>query len=416
MVGDFYIGRGSRERGLEKSLYSNDYKVAQFGRERAISCFAQKLRSDEELRSKLWTLSGLRLICHCKPSQACHADSIIDEFRRMYPSAHDREDSDADPPKSEVLHYLARLRMFPAPEDDSSADEEVPEKGTGWRGTSPPMSVGLGYAAPEHCDGHSLASPGRWPSPQRRYPETPLWTEISKCYMRLAEVRGTPQLLIELALGKVKSCPFSEDEIQALKRETTEVMQKLVIKIYWTSEDRTDIPIDYRYLDAMLDQLDTQKCRWVRSQLGPGLVRESRCRDCPHCMSRREGGGYGTRQTQLHWKEERTAEHGVWRRNYSTMAEWSEECVKIMNDQAERGQVLRLSEEEAQRRFSCLTVASLGAQKKKKKKPGGEVTARILFEGTHGIDVNTRIRIRDQERAPIAADVKRVLRERAKQG
>ena len=49
-------------------------------------------------------------------------------------------------------------------------------------------------------------------------------------------------------------------------------------------------------------------------------------------------------------------------------------------------------------------MASLGAQRKEKL--GGEVTARILFDRTHGIDVNTRIRIRDQERAPIAADVK----------
>ena len=35
------------------------------------------------------------------------------------------------------------------------------------------------------------------------------------------------------------------------------------------------------------------------------------------------------------------------------------------------------------------------------------MTARILFDGTHRIDVNARIRIRDSERAPIAADVKR---------
>ena len=83
-----------------------------------------------------------------------------------------------------------------------------------------------------------------------------------------------------------------------------------------------------------------------------------------------------------------------------------------MNDQAKREQVLRMSEEEARRRFPGLTVASLGAIKKGK--PGGEVTARILFDGTHGIDVNARIRIRDQERAPIAADVKRVLREKAR--
>ena len=105
---------------------------------------------------------------------------------------------------------------------------------------------------------------------------------------------------------------------------------------------------------------------------------------------------------------------GVWRRNYSSIAEWSEECKKIMDDQAEREQVLKMSETDARRRFPGLTVASLGAQKKEK--PGGAVTARILFGGTHGIDVNTRIRIRDQERAPIAADVKRFLREKSTHG
>ena len=109
------------------------------------------------------------------------------------------------------------------------------------------------------------------------------------------------------------------------------------------------------------------------------------------------------------WHEERAAGQGVWRQNYSSLAEWSQECVKIMDDHAERGQVLRW---EAQRRFPGLAVASVGAQKKEK--PGGEVTARILFGGTHGIDVNTRIRIRDQECAAIAADMKRSLRKKAK--
>ena len=76
----------------------------------------------------------------------------MEEFRRVYLGAFDRDDPEAKPPKSEILNYLAGFRMEPAPEDDSSADEEVPEKGAGWRGTSPPMS-GEGYATREHCDG-----------------------------------------------------------------------------------------------------------------------------------------------------------------------------------------------------------------------------------------------------------------------
>ena len=111
------------------------------------------------------------------------------------------------------------------------------------------------------------------------------------------------------------------------------------------------------------------------------------------------------------YQEERAAEEGVRRQNYSSLAEWSGECVKILDDQAEREQVLKMSEVEARRRFPELVVASLEAMRKEK--PGGVVTARILFDGTHGVSVNTRTRIRDQERGPIASDVKRLLREKA---
>ena len=68
------------------------------------------------------------------------------------------------------------------------------------------------------------------------------------------------------------------------------------------------------------------------------------------------------------------------------------------------------SEAEAQRENPDLVIASLGAQRKEK--PGGEITARVLFDGTHGLSVNTRTRLRDQERAPIAADLQRTPRAR----
>ena len=57
-----------------------------------------------------------------------------------------------------------------------------------------------------------------------------------------------------------------------------------------------------------------------------------------------------------------------------------------------------------------LVIASLGAQRKEK--PASKVSA--LFDGTHGLCVNTRTRLRDQERAPIAADLKRSMREKTR--
>ena len=101
-------------------------------------------------------------------------------------------------------------------------------------------------------------------------------------------------------------------------------------------------------------------------------------------------------------------------RNYTSSQELSDKVVDVLEDQARRGQVLKLTEPEARARFPYFVVASLGANRKDK--PNGTVTARVLFDGTHGISVNKRTRIRDQERAPIAADLKRSMREKAREG
>ena len=39
LMGDLYIGRGSRQRSLGKSRYCNNYKVSEFGRDAAITKF-----------------------------------------------------------------------------------------------------------------------------------------------------------------------------------------------------------------------------------------------------------------------------------------------------------------------------------------------------------------------------------------
>ena len=93
---------------------------------------------------------------------------------------------------------------------------------------------------------------------------------------------------------------------------------------------------------------------------------------------------------------------------------FADKVEAVLDDQAGRGQVLKLSEAEARARFPDLVVASLGAQRKDK--PNGVVSARVLFDGTHGLAVNTRTRVRDQERSPIASDLKRAMREKAELG
>ena len=52
----------------------------------------------------------------------------------------------------------------------------------------------------------------------------------------------------------------------------------------------------------------------------------------------------------------------------------------------------------------------------KKDNPRGVVTVCVLFDDTNGIEEKKRSRIRDQERARVASDQKRVMREKAKHG
>ena len=87
MSGDQYIGRGSRQRKLEKSQFSNPYKVCEYGRENAIRLFEQYLDSSSELISQVHSLSGKRLVCHCGMNQTCHGDALIRKFRELHPDA-----------------------------------------------------------------------------------------------------------------------------------------------------------------------------------------------------------------------------------------------------------------------------------------------------------------------------------------
>ena len=212
MKGDHYIGRGYRQRSLGCSPFANPFKVVKHGRERAIELFTKHLNDDISLRSSIWVLSGLRLLCHCWPLQSCHADALIAAFTEDSPGAYDATSASV-PPTSAQLKYLAALREEPDSSEGSSADEEVEASGAGWTGT------GVGYTVRDFCDGQSLASPGRWPPAMRQYPCSDTWTSVSELVRKFSEHCGTTQLLMDLALGRVEKCPFPSESVRELKGE-----------------------------------------------------------------------------------------------------------------------------------------------------------------------------------------------------
>ena len=165
--------------------------------------------------ASLWTLSGTRLVCHCRANEKCHGDVLVEEFRKSYPIACNRADGQGPPPDSRILDNVAKLREEPDSDDGSSPDEGVPDKHARYRGVGKPMQVGVGYVQRDLCDGQSLASPGRWAPASRVYPSTSHWRCISETFQRFTDCIGTQDLLVSLAIEKVDKCPFLPTQLQA---------------------------------------------------------------------------------------------------------------------------------------------------------------------------------------------------------
>ena len=136
MVRDVYIGRGSRERQLRKSVFCNRPKVAVVGREKGKELFGRDLQADADLQARLWTLSGVRLVCDCTPNQQCHGDVLLEDFRRTFPAAYDRNAGTevSDP----------RTLAYPQSDQGSTPDEGALPSGAGWRGTCPRFTLEQG--------------------------------------------------------------------------------------------------------------------------------------------------------------------------------------------------------------------------------------------------------------------------------
>ena len=342
--GDVYIGRGSRQRSLPKSRYCNTFKVSQVGRSVAISSFREALRADPVLLNSLWTLSGTRLVCNCRATEDCHDDVLIGEFRKLYPTAHDRNQPRGAPPSHEILSFLARLREEPESDEGSSPDEGVPSRFAGHRGNGPPMK--------------------------------PLLFQLKQAVIDVAGRAG----------------------LRTLRK----------------SGDRVDVPIDYRFLDILLRAAEDPEVGLGGHAQGVKVGPGTRMTRLPALYKPKKTWRLPSQVDPLDYLEYAPDRSGVWRRNYATLREFETQVLDVMHDQASRGQIIVMTESEARSRYPDLVVASLGAQRKQK--PGGKVTARVLFDGTHGLCVNSKTRLRGQERAPIAADLKRSMREKSRIG
>ena len=168
----------------------------------------------------LESLEGLRLVCHCTPSQLCHVDVLIRLFEKR---------------RAELLGALAAP---PASDTDALAQASsrragllVPRMGkatlarqtpTLQAGLGAPIMVGRGDTRRLLADGAGLCSPGLWP-PHRRHPPTGIAHELFRTLseeldlLASSTAGGLDKFLADIASGRVASDPFPADATERLR-------------------------------------------------------------------------------------------------------------------------------------------------------------------------------------------------------
>ena len=409
--GDVYIGRGCKERLLMPSFWANRYKVARYGRSRCLALHKQEIEEDPQYERRIHELTGKRLLCHCRKNQSCHGDNLIQLYHRVYPAAYDRMVTDRAPTSAE-LNALAEARNECSDSEESELDAEIACAPQGWRGNHKPLMVGAGYTEREVCDGQGLSSPGRWSHEDRLYPSSSLWLQIQRMFIHTAETMTTSRHLSELALGRLTSSPFSEKTVTVLRDDLFRLLSDSGHGIVRGPQDRRELPFDFRLFHSLLSAAGDPEVKMREFAVGVRVGPGTKLPRCPQIYSKKKKWRMQEQREQQE-VDEQLAARGVWNTNYSSVHPVKQQVLDVLRDQAKRGQVLVLSQQVAKKRFPGLVVASMGAVKKEK---DGVISARVVFDGTNGSYVNNSTHLRDQERSPVAGDIKRFMREKARVG
>ena len=98
----------------------------------------------------------------------------------------------------------------------------------------------------EYCNAGEMA--GRI----KTYPEHPEWKKVAGMITDFSQTFGTMELLVNLAMGRVKDSPFSVGAVRSLKNGIISELESLGFSLGRQEEDRPDLPVDFRFMDQLM--------------------------------------------------------------------------------------------------------------------------------------------------------------------
>ncbi len=347
-------------------------------------------------------------------------DEMVDDDDRGVPETH-RALAQAQAEHAATWGQQVRQQ---AEDSDTEADSDAEPAGAGIQGIGPRMEVGSHERRRVLCDGAGLCSLGLWPPWRRPAGLPPQLASVRTLLLQyLAELPShlgySAEVLFDrLAAGQVEADPFVSDQV-ALPQLVNQVLDLLSSPSASARPRDSDLvqPIRIRALQRVLALGGDPDHRGMEHYVkGVRLGVSYRLPRTPAVFARKrrwrlEGQG----DPNFDAASERCALGDAWRDNYEAAIVHQDAIHEQLVDAVERQLALRLTVAEAARSYPDLTVNSLNAVAKLDD-TGTVTNVRLVLDGTHGVVVNRAIKQRDQDRCPVAGDVRRVQREQSLSG
>ncbi len=344
-------------------------------------------------------------------------DEMMDDDALLIPETHDALTQANLEHRATSGQQVRALTL----DSDTEPDSDAEPPGSGRRGVGFPMQVGAHDRRRPLCDGAGLCSLGLW-APWHRPAALPLpldrvrrllWQYLQDLPLHIGCTAES--LFDRLAAGQIESNPFDPDK-GALSKLIDDVLSVLSSASASARPRCSDLPqpIRIRALQCILALGGDPDHRGMEHYArGVRLGVSSKLPRTPAVFARKrrwrlEGQG----DPNFDAAAERLALGDSWRHNYDEAIVHEQAILDQLEDAVERRLALRLTVEEAARRYPDITVNSLNAVAKLDE-AGSVTNVRLVLDGTHGVVVNRAIRQRDQDRCPVACDVRRVQREQA---
>ncbi len=297
---------------------------------------------------------------------------------------------------------------------DTEADQDAEPAGAGPKGWGPTLTVYKGRKRRAVQDGGGLCSLGRWPPERRpvcRHPRIQLLRAALRRELQdwqLSDGADLKQIFQAMCGDDSMTCPFPETRTARLLAYALQLYGDQACP---RADDRSS-PIRVRLLQSILRDADDPDhrgletiCQGVPIGVGTRLPRT------PAVYARKRKWSLKGQEDSEAWR--RPWEPSAWRANYASAEAEQEEVERQLEELLNEvpPKVIRFTEPELRARWPNAAVASLGALVKTAE--DGTRQTRILYDGTRGVDINTRIRVRDKERGPTTGDIKAILREQS---